>query len=178
LIHDVTGCAQEGRGVSWITEHPGLAWLALALALAAFEVVSIDFVFLMFVVGALAAGAAAGLGAPFVVQVIIGVVVSLLMLGVVRPVIVRRVHGGPPTLTGAAALVGTTAQVVEAVTEHGGRVKIGGEVWSARSASEGVAPATAIMPGEPVRVVSIDGATAVVTTVPPYPDTPSAGALS
>jgi len=164
--------------VSWITDHPGLAWLALALALAAFEVVSIDFVFLMFVVGALAGGAAAGLGAPFVLQVIIGVVVSLLMLGLVRPVIVKRVHGGPPTLTGAAALVGTTAQVVEAVTADGGRVKIGGEVWSARSTSEGVARATAIMPGEPVRVVSIDGATAVVTTVPPYPETPSAGALS
>jgi membrane protein implicated in regulation of membrane protease activity len=158
--------------VSWITDHPGLAWLALALALAAFEVASIDFVFLMFVVGALAGGAAAALGAPFVLQVLIGVVVSILMLGVVRPVVVRRVHGGPPTLTGAAALVGTTAHVVETVTEHGGRVKIGGELWSARSTSEGTAPATPIMPGEPVRVVSIDGATAVVVTVPPYPEIP------
>lgn len=158
--------------MSWITDHPGLAWLALALALAAFEVASIDFVFLMFVVGALAGGAAAALGAPFVLQVLIGVVVSILMLGVVRPVVVRRVHGGPPTLTGAAALVGTTAHVVETVTEHGGRVKIGGELWSARSTSEGTAPATPIMPGEPVRVVSIDGATAVVVTVPPYPEIP------
>jgi len=158
--------------VSWITEHPALAWLALALALAAFEVASIDFVFLMFVVGALAGGASAALGAPFVLQVIIGVGVSLLMLGVVRPVVVRRVHGGPPTLTGAAALVGTTAHVVEAVTEHGGRVKIGGEVWSARSTPESAASTSAIMPGQPVRVVSIDGATAVVAAVPPYPEIP------
>jgi membrane protein implicated in regulation of membrane protease activity len=157
--------------VSWITDHPGLAWLALALALAAFEVASIDFVFLMFVVGALAGGAAAALGAPFALQVLVGVSVSLLMLGVVRPVVVRRIHGGPPTLTGAAALVGTTARVVEAVTEHGGRVKIGGEVWSARSTSDGAAPVVTIMPGEPVRVVSIEGATAVVTSVPPYPET-------
>jgi membrane protein implicated in regulation of membrane protease activity len=159
--------------VSWITEHPGLAWLALALALAAFEVASIDFVFLMFVVGALAGAAAAALGAPFVLQVIIGVVVSLLMLGVVRPVIVRRVHGGPPTLTGAAALVGKSARVVEAVTESGGRVKIGGELWSARTAPADGGGSVTIAPGEPVRVVSIEGATAVVASVPPYPETPS-----
>lgn len=61
--------------MSWITEHPALAWLALALALAAFEVASIDFVFLMFVVGALAGALAAALGAPFVLQVVVAVVV-------------------------------------------------------------------------------------------------------
>jgi membrane protein implicated in regulation of membrane protease activity len=155
--------------MTWITEHPALAWLALALALAAFEVVSIDFVFLMFVVGALAGALAAAVGAPFVVQVVIGVAVSLLFLGVVRPVVVRRIHGGEPTLTGAAALVGKPAQVVEAVTASGGRVKIGGEVWSARCAPTGATAAPTLQPGEPARVVSIDGATAVVAPVPPYP---------
>jgi membrane protein implicated in regulation of membrane protease activity len=159
--------------VSWITEHPALAWLALALALAAFEVASIDFVFLMFVVGALAGALAAAFGAPFVLQVIVGVVVSLLGLGVVRPVVVRRIHGGAPTLTGAAALVGKPARVVEAVTDSGGRVKIGGEVWSARAEPAGSGRSVTIAPGEPVRVVSIDGATAVVSAVPPYPETPT-----
>jgi membrane protein implicated in regulation of membrane protease activity len=159
--------------VTWITEHPALAWLALALALAAFEVVSIDFVFLMFVVGALAGALAAALGAPFVAQVIVGVVVSLLLLGVVRPVVVRRIHGGAPTLTGAAALVGKPAHVIEAVTESGGRVKIGGELWSARTAPADGGRSVTIAPGEPVRVVSIEGATAVVASVPPYPETPT-----
>jgi len=163
--------------VSWITEHPGLAWLALALALGAFEVASIDFVFLMFVIGALAGALAAAFGAPFVLQVIVAVVVSLLMLGVVRPVVVRRVHGGPPTLTGAAALVGKPARVVETVSESGGRVKIGGEVWSARTAPAEGGRSVTIAPGEPVRVLSIEGATAVVASVPPYPEKPPAGAL-
>jgi membrane protein implicated in regulation of membrane protease activity len=155
--------------VSWITEHPALAWLAVALALAAFEVLSIDFVFLMFVVGALAGALAAAVGAPFVVQVVIGVVVSLLLLGVVRPAVVRRIHGGEPTLTGAAALVGKQARVVETVTAGGGRVKIGGEVWSARCAPGRTGAAQTLRPGEAVRVMSIDGATAVVDAVPPYP---------
>jgi membrane protein implicated in regulation of membrane protease activity len=158
--------------VTWITEHPALAWLAVALALAAFEVLSIDFVFLMFVVGALAGALAAAVGAPFVVQVVIGVAVSLLFLGVVRPVVVRRIHGGEPTLTGAAALVGKPARVVETVTASGGRVKIGGEVWSARCAPTCTGGAQTLQAGEPVRVLAIEGATAVVEAVPPYPTDP------
>jgi membrane protein implicated in regulation of membrane protease activity len=156
--------------MGWITEHAALAWLALALALAVFEVASIDFVFLMFVGGALAGSAAAGLGAPFVVQVLVGVAVSSLLLVVVRPVVMRRLHSGEPTRTGAAALVGQPASVIETVTVSGGLVKIGGEVWSARSAplpDDGTA--VPLLPGEPARVVSIDGATAVVASEPPYP---------
>lgn len=153
--------------MGWITDHPALAWLALALALAAFEVASIDFVFLMFVGGALAGALAGAVGAPFVLQVLVAVAVSTLLLVVVRPVVVRRLHGGEPTLTGAAALVGTSAEVVETVTDAGGRVKIRGEVWSARASSSAGAT-IAMMPGESVRVVSIDGATAVVTATNPY----------
>ncbi|HET8615763.1 MAG TPA: NfeD family protein [Actinomycetales bacterium] len=156
--------------MSWITEHPALAWLALALALAAFEVASIDFVFLMFVGGALAGSGAAALGAPFVIQVLVAVAVSSLLLGVVRPLVMRRMHAGEPTLTGAAALIGQPASVVETVTQSGGLVKIGGEIWSARSVpTPDVGTAPPLLPGEAARVVSIDGATAVVASEPPYP---------
>lgn len=165
--------------MSWIIEHPALAWLALALGLAAFEVLSIDFVFLMFVGGALAGAGAAGLGAPFAVQVLVGVVVSLVLLGVVRPFVMRRIHGGDPVRTGAAALVGKPAVVVETVTQSDGRVKIEGEVWSARSAPAGTSGVTAaLLPGEPARVVAIDGATAVVASTPPYPEIASDGSPS
>jgi membrane protein implicated in regulation of membrane protease activity len=48
--------------------------------------------------------------------------------------------------------------VLEQVDGHGGRVKIGGEVWSARSFdTERVLEA-----GDTARVVRIDGATALV----------------
>jgi membrane protein implicated in regulation of membrane protease activity len=60
--------------------------------------------------------------------------------------------------TGAAALVGTPAVVLQHVDRTGGRVKIGGEVWSARSYLHD----QEMEPGEAVEVVEIDGATALV----------------
>ena len=73
--------------------------------------------------------------------------------------IARRHLKQPPLLrTGPAALVGRRAQVLEEVTEHGGRVRIGGEVWSARSYDE-----TLVIPaGSAVDVMQIEGATALV----------------
>jgi membrane protein implicated in regulation of membrane protease activity len=54
--------------------------------------------------------------------------------------------------------VGSSATVLEQVDRDGGRVKIGGEVWSARSYDE----EQVIEPGDHVEVLKIDGATALV----------------
>ena len=75
---------------------------------------------------------------------------------VVRPIVKRKFtdtqtdHG-----IGAAGLIGREAWVLEMITETDGRVKLGGEVWSAR-ASEGSPP---LQPGTRVRVLEIRGAT-------------------
>ena len=70
----------------------------------------------------------------------------------------------PSTLTGTAGLIDREAIVVEEVTGRSGQVKLAGEVWSAR-ASNSVGP---LEVGAPVRVVAIEGATAVVTPLPPH----------
>jgi membrane protein implicated in regulation of membrane protease activity len=57
-----------------------------------------------------------------------------------------------------AALVGARAVVFERVDADGGRVKIGGEVWSARALDEH----SVIEPGARVQVAEIQGATALV----------------
>ena len=57
-----------------------------------------------------------------------------------------------------AALEGRPAVVTEQVDAHDGRVKIGGDVWSARTMD----PTQVLEPGTHVTVVEIDGATAVV----------------
>jgi membrane protein implicated in regulation of membrane protease activity len=148
-----------------LTEHAALAWLALALVLAAVEVATVDFFFLMLVGGALLAALAAAVGLPFAVQVVVGVAVALVLLAVVRPAVVRRVRVGSATLTGAAALVGRDARVLETVTDVGGRVRLGGEVWSARVKDP--SGSVTILPGQSVRVLAIEGATAVVRPVTP-----------
>jgi membrane protein implicated in regulation of membrane protease activity len=65
----------------------------------------------------------------------------------------------PPLLkTGPAALVGRPARVMEEVTGFSGRVRIGGEEWSARAYDE-----TQVIPvGHTVDVMQIEGATALV----------------
>ncbi len=60
--------------------------------------------------------------------------------------------------TGTAALVGRHAIVLDEVTGHSGRVRIGGEEWSARSYDETLT----IPAGSKVDVMQIEGATALV----------------
>ena len=150
-----------------------LWWLGAALLLIAIEVVTLDLVLLMFAGGAVAAGIATALGAPFPVQIVVFAVVSVLLLVSIRPWLLRHLRDRVPLVeTNAAAQVGRLAMVVQDVDVHGGRVKLSGEVWSARSAREG-----AVHPvGAELRVVRIDGATAVVddaTVAGPQPGVPS-----
>ena len=148
--------------MSWFIDHGWLAWVGLALVLGAVEVATVDFVFLMLAGGSLAGAVAAAFGLDFTIQVIAAVVVAASLLLIVRPVVQRHFmvplgNGG----IGAAAQVGRSAVVLQTVTEHDGRIKLGGETWSARTASD-----TAVcLPGQEVRVVAIEGATAIVSNV-------------
>jgi membrane protein implicated in regulation of membrane protease activity len=79
----------------------------------------------------------------------------------VRPIVQSRVMRSSPTLrTGAAALIGKRAVVLErsANDEGVGCIRIDGEVWTARAYADG----DVIEAGTPVEVVEIRGATALV----------------
>ena len=148
--------------MTWFQDNSWLAWMGAALILAGIEVISVDFVFVMLAGGALAGSAAAAAGAEVPIQVITAVVVAAALLVGVRPVVKRHFvvpegHGA----IGSSAHVGRSALVLQTVTEHDGRVKFGGETWSARTAPE----AAACLPGQEVRVVNIEGATAIVSNV-------------
>jgi membrane protein implicated in regulation of membrane protease activity len=147
-----------------------LWWLGAALLLIAVEVMTIDLVLLMFAGGAIAAGIANVLGAPLPVQIVVFAVVSVLLLVSLRPWLLRHLRTRVPLVeTNVAAQVGRPAVAVQDVDIHGGRVKLSGEVWSARAARVG-----AVFPeGAELRVVRIDGATAVVddATLPWPPQT-------
>lgn len=146
--------------MSWFSDNSWLAWVGLALALGAIEVISVSFVFFMLAGGALAGALVAAVGGPLAAQVVVAVGVASALLLTVRPIVQR--HFLVPEGTGdigAVAQVGRSALVLQTVTEHDGRVKLGGETWSARTA-----PGSALcLPGQEVRVVSIEGATAIVS---------------
>jgi membrane-bound serine protease (ClpP class) len=57
-----------------------------------------------------------------------------------------------PATTGAAGMVGETAEVVEAFSGGAGRVHVFGEYWEARGPSD-------LAPGERVRIARVDGLT-------------------
>lgn len=147
--------------MDWLQEHSWQAWLVVSLVLAGAEIATLDFTLLMMAAGALAGCAAAAGGLNVYVQVLVAAIVAVSLLAFVRPNVARRLHAGPTVRTGPAALIGGTGLVLERVTEHAGRIKLDGEVWSARSLDEDVD----IEPGSKVSVAEIDGATAVVFPV-------------
>jgi membrane protein implicated in regulation of membrane protease activity len=138
--------------------EPWLWWLIAAGVLLGVEMFSGTLILAMIAVGALAGGGVAALGADPVWQILAFTAVSALMLGVVRPVAKRHVQMPRAIRTGTAALIGEYAVVVAAVDGERGRVKIGGDVWSARSYDGDAVFAV----GDHVQVLEIDGATALV----------------
>lgn len=136
-----------------------LWWLGLALVLGVIELLTVDLTFLMLAGGAAAGGLAGALGAPFWVQIMVAVIVAVLLLVLVRPMAVGKLKASTPeAVTNVRAHVGRSATVISDVTERSGRVKLAGEVWSARTETPGVVLQT----GTSVLVTRIEGATAVV----------------
>jgi membrane protein implicated in regulation of membrane protease activity len=140
-----------------------LAWLIVAGVLGVAELLTLTLVLGMLSVAALAAAVASGLGAPSPLGVVVFAAGGVLLLAVARPVARRHRHLPPELRTGTAALVGRRAVVVSDVDAVSGRVRVGGEIWSARR-YDGDTPIPA---GRSVDVVQIDGATAVVLPVDP-----------
>jgi membrane protein implicated in regulation of membrane protease activity len=149
-----------GDLAQWLADNAWVLWLALALIFGIVETTTLDLTFLMLGGGALVGGVAAMLGAPFLVQALVAIAASAALIGVVRPVAKRHLRQPVNARTGIAALVGRRAIVVERVDAHGGRIKLAGEIWSARSYDNAV-----IEIGATVDVVEIQGATALVYEV-------------
>jgi membrane protein implicated in regulation of membrane protease activity len=141
---------------------PWVIWLLAAGVLAVAETLSVDFVLLMIAGGALAAAGAAAIGAPAALQFGVFAVAALGLVVVVRPMAKRRLELPAHQRTGLDALIGKTAVVTRTVDQHGGRVKLAGEEWSAETYD----PTQVLEIGSTVRVMEIRGAAAVVWAEP------------
>jgi membrane protein implicated in regulation of membrane protease activity len=134
-------------------------WLVAAVLLAIGELLTPGMFFLGPVaLAAVGAAVAAGIGGGAILQLLVFIAVSLASLAFLRPIARRHIRMPALTRTGTAALVGTKALVLQQVDANGGRVRIGGEEWSARAYFE----EQTLEPGARVEVAKIEGATALV----------------
>ncbi len=135
-------------------------WVIVACGCGIGEMLTTGFFLAPFAIAAaLAAAADAAIGGT--AAWVVFVAVALLTLVVVRPIVRSHLKVPPQIRTGAAALVGKQAVVLERIAnrEGVGCVRIDGEVWTARSLFDD----QVIEQGSVVDVVEIKGATALVS---------------
>jgi membrane protein implicated in regulation of membrane protease activity len=145
--------------MDWLSENLWAGWLSLAVLFGVLELVSLDLFLIMLAGGAVVGAVTDVLGGTEALQIILALVTAVALLGFIRPSVVHRLHSGPTLKIGADALIGKRATVLRELT-HGtpGRVKIGGDEWTAVPYDED----DRIEAGEVVDVVQIKGATAYV----------------
>lgn len=125
------------------------------------EFATTTFYFGLLAIGAAGGLAAAAVGAPVVVQVLVTAAISLFGIIAIRPLALKRFARVPIVArTGVDALIGAEALTLMIVTLHEGQVKLRGETWSAR-----LDPDLAYEPVQAnsrVSISRIDGATALI----------------
>jgi membrane protein implicated in regulation of membrane protease activity len=134
-------------------------WVIIAGVMAIGEIATMSFFLGPLSVAALLAAIAALVGGGLAIQLLVFILGSAGSLAVLRPVARRHLVTPARIRTGTAALVGERAVVVERVDAHGGEVKIGGEIWTARAYDDD----EVMESGTRVEVLKIDGATALVS---------------
>jgi membrane protein implicated in regulation of membrane protease activity len=139
--------------VSWII------WLIVAAVLGVAELVTMTFAFGLIAIAAVVAAVVGAFHFDLGVQLAAFVAAAGAGLVFIRPVAIRHLKQPPELRTGAAALVGRSAIVLQEVNEHSGRVRIDGEEWTSRPYLD----ETLVIPiGARVDVMQIKGATALV----------------
>jgi membrane protein implicated in regulation of membrane protease activity len=134
-------------------------WAIVAVGLAIGEIFTPGLFFLGPVaLAAVLAAAVAAAGAGVGVELAVFIVAAIASLAFLRPIARRHLHMPQRLRTGTSALVGAKGVALDRIDAHGGRVKIGGETWTARAFDE----SQVIEPGARVDIVKIEGATALV----------------
>lgn len=135
-----------------------MLWFIAALILAGLELAVGEFTLLMLAGGALAGGLLELVGAPLWLSVAAFGLASIGLILFLRPYLRRRLHSPTALDTSDQALIGSSAEVLETVNQHGGQIRLEGSIWSARS----MVPGENYSIGETVNVASFDGPTAIV----------------
>ena len=152
-----------------------LLWVLVGVLALAGESISMALFLLYVAIAAFVAALLALLHIGPAVQGGVFVVLSLLLIGLVRPRMLHALAGRVPhrVLTNHGRLVDRLATVTQTVTSDGGMVRVGNaEFWTARV----IPPTQRIEVGSSVRIVYVDGLTVYVEPVASIPEvTPAPG---
>lgn len=144
---------------NWIAQHGWVGWLAASAVLACAEMLTVDFTLLMLASGALAGAITAAIvPGAWIIQAVVALAVAGVMLGVLRPTLLKRVRDAPGYRSILDSLVGSAGTATRRITSEEGEVKVRGETWEARA----MAPGVTIEAGEDIEVFQIDGTTLIV----------------
>ncbi len=135
-----------------------LIWLAIAGVLGTAEIITLTFAAGLVALAAVMAAIVAGVGGNLEMQSVIFATTSFGSLAAVLPVVRRRAATRRGYRSGVDALLGRPALTLTQVDAVCGTVRIGGEIWSARTYDE----SQVIAEGTRVSVYEIDGATALI----------------
>ena len=135
-----------------------LIWLIMAVVLLVVEMLTLTAAVGMLGVAALITAGVAALGLPVPVQLLAFTVTATIGVLLIRPIVHRHMLRPQLQRFGVEALIGKPAYVVSEVSGLDGRVRIGGEEWTARAYDQ-----TLVIPaGATVDVLEISGATVLV----------------
>ena len=133
-------------------------WLVLAIIMGTIEACTAQLVSIWFAVGAVGGCITSLITDKLWIQITVAVVLTLVTLIVTRP-LAKRVIDSKKTYTNSDRNIGKTAVCIADIDNISsvGQVKIGGAIWSAKSADDSV-----IKKDSKVIVKSIEGAKLVV----------------
>ena len=133
-------------------------WLIIAVVLGVAEIFTLTTALGLLGGAALIGSASAAIGLTVPLQLVVFAVASTAGVVMLGPIARRHLSAPPRRDFGVDALVGKPAYVLREVTGRDGRVRIGGEEWTARAIDDSMV----IPAGATADVLRIDGATAVV----------------
>lgn len=139
----------------------GIFWLLIVIVMAIIEIITLGLTTIWFAGGALVAFIASLLGANFVVQVVLFIVVSLVLLAVTRPLAVKFFNKGRES-TNAESLIGSRAVVKQEIDNLNARgmVSVNGQEWTARAFEDKIIPQ-----GVTVEIMEISGVKLLVKEI-------------
>lgn len=135
-------------------DHMALIWLVILVVLLIIEVLTLNLTTIWFAGGAVVALVATYFKVDFSVQVVLFLAVSLLVLFLLRPSVVKK-YNSKLVQTNARALIGQKASVIETINndEATGVAVINGQEWSARAKEDDMI----IEAGNKATVIDIQG---------------------